>query len=127
MSHHHQPLPLSTATEQFYILPKVPTCMAGPTNQDDTAPAPTQWSASSTASSALPQNKSAQQHMLPLGGQSETLPTPEPLVFGLNGKKVVLAPGTDVFVSLNDYLRAQPFLRGTVRFLGGFRGAHVVE
>lgn len=45
----------------------------------------------------------------------QMLPTAGPLIFTVNGKKVVLAPGTwNVSQSLNDYLRAQPLMRGTV-------------
>lgn len=81
--------------------------MAGPT-------LPPQHNAASSV-----QNKAPQQMLPPAGGSTEAtalLPTPQPLVFAVNGKKVVLTPGTwDLSMSLNDYLRAQPRMRGTVR------------
>jgi len=73
--------------------------MAGPRDQPEEKLAP------QVAASPSARNKSPQQ----------MLPTAGPLIFTVNGKKVVLAPGTwNISQSLNEYLRAQLLMRGTV-------------
>jgi len=88
--------------------------MAGPTDPAAEETLPQHNAAASFTSSA--QNK-----MLPPAGSTDAtalLPTPGPLVFAVNGKKVVLTPGTwEVSMSLNEYLRA--LMRGTVRLCCG--------
>lgn len=49
----------------------------------------------------------------------DAIPEPCPLVFELNGRRMQLAPDSwNMSMSLNDYLRAQPSLRGTVGLVG---------